>query len=200
VSALLIAALGLGSWQLAETLLDRGKETDDPGTTQTDPENGDKPSPAPAKPLRLSGATEFMPSGSGIKQQDAPNAVDGKSDTAWITPSYKGYPNFGNLAPRRDGSGIVVDLGSVQNVRGIKVQLYRSGQTTEVLAAAEDASAPSSLSDFPQRLTKLTKAGSSLEETFTKPVRTRYVLIHVTELPPDGSDFRGGISEISVLG
>src|SRR6185295_656472 len=28
VSALLIAALGLGSWQLAETLLDRGKETD----------------------------------------------------------------------------------------------------------------------------------------------------------------------------
>ncbi|MGW6899770.1 protein kinase family protein [Streptomyces sp. NBC_01718] len=202
VSALLIAALGLGSWQLAETLLDRGKEKDDPGTTQTDPENGDKPSPAPAKPLRLSGATEFMPSGSGIKQQDAPNTVDGKSDTAWITPRYEGYPNFGNLAPRRDGSGIVVDLGSVQNVRGIKVQLYRSGQKTEVLAAAEDASAPSSLSDFPQRLTKLTKAGSSLEETFAKPVRTRYVLIHVTELPPDGSagSFRGGISEISVLG
>ncbi|MFF3791459.1 protein kinase family protein [Streptomyces sp. NPDC001981] len=202
VSALLIAALGLGSWQLAETLLDRGKETDDPGTTQTDPENGDKPSPAPPKPLRLSGATEFMPSGSGIQQQDAPNAVDGKSDTAWITPRYDGYPNFGNLAPRRDGSGIVVDLGSVQNVRGIKVQLYRSGQKTEVLAAAEDASAPSSLSDFPQRLTKLSKAGSSLEETLAKPVRTRYVLIHVTELPPDGSasSFRGGISEISVLG
>ncbi|WP_327240042.1 protein kinase family protein [Streptomyces sp. NBC_01318] len=202
VSALLIAALGLGSWQLAETLLDRGKETDDPGTTQTDPENGDKPSPAPAKPLRLSGATEFMPSGSGIKQQDAPNAVDGKSDTAWITPRYEGYPNFGNLAPRRDGSGIVVDLGSVQNVRGIKVQLYRSGQKIEVLAAAEDTSAPSSLSDFPQRLTKLSKAGSSLEETLTKPVHTRYVLIHVTELPPDGSasSFRGGISEISVLG
>ncbi|WP_406094769.1 protein kinase family protein [Streptomyces sp. NBC_01013] len=202
VSALLIAALGLGSWQLAETLLDRDKSSDDPGTTQTNPENGDKPKPRPAGPLKIAGAAEFMPSGSGISQGDAPNTVDGEPDTSWITPRYLGFPNFGNIAPRKDGSGIVVDLGSVQDVSGIDVTMYRSGQKAEVLAADESASAPSSLSDFPQHLTQLGTAGSTLKETLAKPVRTRYVLIHITELPQDdtGGGYRGGISEISVLG
>ncbi|MFE7358408.1 protein kinase family protein [Streptomyces sp. NPDC057543] len=202
VSALLIAALGLGSWQLAETLLDRGKDSGNDDTTQTTPENDDKKPPAPLKPLRIAGATEFMPSGSGIKQKDAPNTIDGNASTAWITLRYRGYANFGNLAPRRDGSGIVVDLGSVQEVKGIKVEMFRSGQKAEVLAADANASAPSSLSDFPQHLTKLATVGSDLKESLAKPVRTRYVLIHITELPSDGTSdgFRGGISEISVLG
>ncbi|MET7861237.1 serine/threonine protein kinase [Streptomyces sp. NPDC005318] len=202
VSALLIAALGLGSWQLAETLLDRGNDSGGTGTTQTNPENGDKNIPAPAKPLRIAGATEFMPGGSGIKQEDAPDAVDGKPDTAWITPQYQGYANFGNLPNRKQGSGIVVDLGRVQDVSGFTIKMYRSGQKAEVLAADENASTPSSLSDFPQRLTKIGTVGSSLEEKLDKPVRTRYILIHITELPPDGAAglFRGGISEISVRG
>lgn len=202
VSALLIAALGLGSWQLAETLLDRDKGSDDPGTTQTNPENGDEPKPRPAVPLKIAGATEFTPSGSGISQDEAPNTVDGKPGTSWITPQYRGFPNFGNIDARKDGSGVVVDLGSVQDVSGVDVTMYRSGQKAEVLAADENASAPSSLSDFPQHLTQLGTAGSSLKESLAKPVRTRYILIHITELPQDdtGSGFRGGISEISVLG
>lgn len=202
VSALLIAALGLGSWQLAETLLDRDKGADDPGTTQTNPENGDEPKPRPTVPLKIADVTEFTPSGSGINEAEAPNTVDGKAGTSWITPRYKGYSNFGNLAPRKDGSGIVVDLGSVQDVSGIDVTMYRSGQGAEVLGAGENASAPSSLSDFPQHLTQLGTAGSSLKETLAKPVRTRYILIHITDLPQDdsGSGYRGGISEITVLG
>ncbi|MEV7400266.1 serine/threonine protein kinase [Streptomyces sp. NPDC091267] len=202
VSALLIAALGLGSWQLAETLLDRDSDSGDPGTTQDNPANGDDAPPRPAAPLQITDAAEFMPSGSGIKQEDVPNVIDGKPGTSWVTPRYQGYANFGNLAQRKDGSGIVVDLGSVKDVSGIDITMYRSGQKAEVLAADESTSAPSSLSDFPQHLTRLGTAGSSLKENLTKPVRTRYVLIHITELAPDdtGSGFRGGISEISVLG
>lgn len=202
VSALLIAALGLGSWQLAETLLDRDKGAEDPGTTQTNPENGDKPKPRPAVPLKIADAAEFVPSGSGISEDEAANAVDGQPGTSWVTPRYRGFPNFGNYPNRKDGSGIVVDLGRVQAVSGLDVTMYRSGQKAEILAADENASAPSSLSDFPQRLTQLGTAGSSLKETLAKPVRTRYVLIHITELPQDdtGSGYRGGISEISVLG
>ncbi|MEU1364841.1 protein kinase family protein [Streptomyces sp. NPDC005803] len=202
VSALLIAALGLGSWQLAETLLDRDNNSNDPGTTQSNPQNGDQPKPKPAVALPIADAAEFTPSGSGISQDEAPNTVDGKPGTSWITPRYQGFPNFGNIPKRADGSGIVVDLGSVKDVSGINVTLYRSGQKAEILAADESASTPSSLSDFPQRLTQLGTAGSDLKETLAKPVRTRYLLIHITELPLDdtGSGYRGGISEISVLG
>ncbi|WP_405686246.1 protein kinase family protein [Streptomyces sp. NBC_00057] len=201
VSALLIAALGLGSWQLAEALIDRRNDSGTDGTTQTTPKNGDNRAPAPLKPLRIADATEFMPSGSGMKPEDASKAIDGDASTAWITYRYRGYANFGNIPSRKEGSGIVVDLGSVQDVAGIKVEMYRSGQKAEVLAADASASAPSSVSDFPQRLTKLGTVGSDLKTTLDKPVRTRYVLIHVTELPSDGTadGYRGGISEISVL-
>ncbi|MFE7105920.1 serine/threonine protein kinase [Streptomyces sp. NPDC057575] len=200
VSALLIAALGLGSWQLAETLIDHNKSSDPGDSTQTDPENSNNKAQPATEPLRIAGATEFMPGGSGIQTDQVPNSVDGDAGTAWVTPRYRGYANFGNYPNRKDGSGIVVDLGSVQDVAGIAAKMYRSGQKAEVLAADPSASAPSSLSDFPQRLTELATVGSDLKKTFSKPVRTRYVLIRLAELPSDGTGgYRGGISEISVL-
>lgn len=200
VAALLIAALGLGSWQVADRLLDQGNESDTT-PTQTTTGDGDKTG-KPLKPLRIADATEFMPSGSGIKPALVPNAIDGEPGTAWITLQYQNFPNFGNLPDRKQGSGIIVDLGSVQDVSGIDIDMYRGGQKAEVLAAGADASDPAALADFPQRLTKLETMGRTLKSTLDKPVRTRYVLIHITELPTDGSPslFRGGISEIKFTG
>ena len=88
----------------------------------------------------------------------------------------------------------------MQEVSGINVDMYRGGQKAQALAAGESASNPTALSDFSQRLTKLETVGGTLSSTLDKPVRTRYVLIHITELPTDGSpsDFRGGISEIEI--
>ncbi|WP_345982657.1 serine/threonine protein kinase [Streptomyces sp. DSS69] len=199
VSALLIAALGLGSWQLAETLLDQRKGSDD-GVTETTEDKKD-PAPAPPKPLTIAEATEFMPDGSGIQPGDVPNAIDDDSSTAWITNRYLGFANFGNLPQRRQGSGIIVDLGKVQDVRAIDVDMYRSGQTAAVFAAGPDASSPSSSADFPQRIVPKKVAGKTLKEELERPVRTRYLLIHITELPADGTGgYRGGITDISVLG
>ncbi|MFE7571378.1 protein kinase family protein [Streptomyces sp. NPDC057539] len=199
VAALLIAALGLGSWQVADHLLDQSNEND-PAPIQ--PATGDDKAAKPPKPLRIADAAEFMPSGSGIKPALVPNAIDGKPGTAWITLQYQNYPNFGNLPDRKQGSGIIVDLGSVKDVSGIDIGMYRKGQKAEVLAAGADASDPSALADFSQRLTKLETVGRTLKTTLDKPVRTRYVLIHITELPTDGSAdrFRGGISEIKFTG
>ncbi|RSO07384.1 serine/threonine protein kinase [Streptomyces sp. WAC 05379] len=202
VSALLIAALGLGSWQLADALMDQGGPSGDSEQTQpTDGDAGDKPG-APLKQIPVDSVREFTPSGSGIQEDEVQLAIDGQSDTAWITPQYKGYANFGNLPQRRDGSGLILDLGAVKSVSQMNISMYRSGQTAEVLAADADASDPSSLSDFSQNVVKLSTAGSSIEVDLKKPIRTRYVLIHITKLPQDGSanQFRGGISEIRILG
>lgn len=202
VSALLIAALGLGSWQLADALMDQGGPSGDSEQTQpTDEDAGDKPG-APLKQIPVDSVREFTPSGSGIQEDEVQLAIDGQSDTAWITPQYKGYANFGNLPQRRDGSGLILDLGSVKSVSQMNISMYRSGQTAEVLAADADASDPSSLSDFSQNVVKLSTAGSSIEVDLKKPIRTRYVLIHITKLPQDGSanQFRGGISEVRILG
>lgn len=202
VSALLIAALGLGSWQLADALMDQGNKSEDTDQTQTSEGDDQNEQPAPAKQLPIEGVQEFAPSGSGIQEDEVQLAVDSKSDTAWITPQYQNYANFGNLAARKDGSGLIIDLGDVKSVSRVDVAMYRSGQTVEVLAADKDASSPSLLSDFSQQLTGLSKAGPKLEVALKEPVRTRYVLIHITELPEDGSAnrFRGGISEIYVRG
>ncbi|MCX3063733.1 protein kinase family protein [Streptomyces beihaiensis] len=200
VSALLIAALGLGSWQLADALMDRGTKSEDSNQTQTT-NDGNKPA-APLKQIPIDSVREFAPSGSGIQEKEVQLAVDGKADTAWITPQYRGYANFGNLPQRKEGSGLILDLGSVQSVSRIDVSMYRSGQTAEVLAADTGSSAPSSLSDFSRRLTELSPTGSSLQVQLKKPIRTRYVLIHITKLPEDGSAnlFRGGISEVEIKG
>ncbi|WP_255949459.1 serine/threonine protein kinase [Streptomyces odontomachi] len=200
VSALLIVALGLGSWQLAEALMERGNDSGHPhGTSEGVGGSGKKTTAG--KPLKIDRAKEFEPSGSGISEDKVGKAIDSNPDTAWVTPSYYNYANFGRLSARKDGSGIVVDLGRVQEVTGFDLALYRSGQKLEVLAADSGASNPSVLSDFPQRLTRLDTVGSALKKSLSKPVRTRYVLIHITSLPPESQNqYRGGISEIKVLG
>ncbi|MFF8384121.1 protein kinase family protein [Streptomyces kanasensis] len=203
VSALLIAALGLGSWQIADRLLDQSGG-DDPGTTQPSPgASSDGKAVRPLNPLKIEDAQVFDPSGRDpIRPEKVGNTVDGDRGTAWVTPEYHGYPNFGNLTDRRDGSGVIVDLGSEQEVSAVRAHLYRSGQTLQLRAAGPGATDPGSLSDFPQELTALKQAGDSLDVRLEKPVRTRYVLLHITELPTDGSPgrFRGGVSEIEVLG
>ncbi|AXG78876.1 protein kinase family protein [Streptomyces paludis] len=200
VAGLLIAALGLGSWQVADRLLVPDNETNT-SPTQTTTGDDDK-AIKPIKPLKIDSAVEFTPGGSGISPELAPNAIDGKTDTAWITAQYQNFANFGNRPDRKDGSGIVVDLGSVRSVSAFDIDMYRSGQKAEVLAAGKDASNPTSLADFSQRLSKLETVGGTLKSTLDKPVRTRYVLIHITELPTDGRNdrFRGGISEIRISG
>ncbi|MFG2284716.1 serine/threonine protein kinase [Streptomyces sp. NPDC048595] len=199
VSALLIAALGLGSWQLADTLLKRENDQDDPGNSQTGGGQAKKPS---GKPLSITGTTEFSPLAEPFSAAQARNATDGDPSTAWVTGRFKGWANFGNLPARANGSGIIVDLGRAKDISGIQVSMYRPGQTVEVRAAAPSVANPTKLDDFSRLLSKPEKAGDRLDVKLDQPVRCRYVLIRVTELPSDGESdwFRGGLSEIKITG
>lgn len=200
VAALLIAALGLGSWQLADTLLrgNNGGSGNSGSNQQTEPTDTPKEI-KPGKPLPIGNATVFGKE--PIKAEDADKAVDGKADTAWVTKVFYSYANFGNLDSYDDGSGIVVDLGSVQDVAGLDVDLYAAGHKVEVRAASPEASSARSLSDFPHEVVKPSTAGKDLKTTLETPVKTRFLLVHITALPSDGNGaYRGGIKEIKVLG
>ncbi|MEU8826125.1 protein kinase family protein [Streptomyces sp. NPDC048636] len=196
VSALLIAALGLGSWQLADTLL-KDENKPDPGKS-TSEKDDDKPRKVAGKPIKIQNALEL---GGRMAPQDAPQAADGDTNTAWVTKEFYGYANFGNLPKYEDGSGIIVDLGSVKKVTDVDVDFHRPGHKAEILAAGADTADPSALSAFSQKIAPLKNQGSRLSVSLDKPVRTRYVLVHITELPVSSPDrYRGGISEIKVKG
>ncbi|WP_432012009.1 protein kinase family protein [Streptomyces cucumeris] len=196
VSALLIAALGLGSWQLADTLL-KDENKSDPGKS-TSEKDDEKPPKVATKPITIQKATEFGPS---MKPDEARLAADGDPSTAWVTREFWNYPNFGNLGGYQNGSGIVVDLGSVKKVSDVDVTFHGSGHEVEILAAAKDASDVSTLSAFSQKITSPKNAGAQLSVSLDKPVETRYVLVHIKKLPTTSPDrYRGGISEIKVKG
>ena len=192
VSALLIAALGLGSWQVADTLLKgdtpRGQGT---GTSQGNDETG-----AEGKPVKIVDAKDFdpPPGGNGSENPDkVPDAYDGAPNTYWLTQKYYGRPDFGNLKP---GAGIVLDLGKPQQVSSVKVD-FMGATTADLLAAPRDTTTmPASLAGF-------SKVSSGTGEHLTlkakKPIRTQYVLVWLTKLPlSDDGNYRGRITEIQV--
>ncbi|MFD7628589.1 protein kinase family protein [Streptomyces sp. NPDC059851] len=202
VAALLIAALGLGSWQLADTLLDRvkGNSGSNGSTTQPAKPDEDQKPPKESKQLPISSATVFGKE--PIKAEDGAKAADGNPNTAWVTKMFLFSSNFGNLDSYDDGSGIIVDLGSVREVTSVEADMHGAGHKVEVRAAAPEATSARGISDFPQEVSKLQVAGKKLEAKPGTPVKTRYLVVHITNLPAEGGggSWRGGISEIKVFG
>ncbi|MFF1921728.1 serine/threonine protein kinase [Streptomyces sp. NPDC058221] len=192
VSALLIAALGLGSWQLAETLLDRDNNSDDPGTTQTNPENGDAPPVEKSKPVQIVDAKDFDPLGDGSeKPQDIDNVYDGDASTFWHTDGYF-TADFGKL---KEGVGVVLDLGKVQQVGAVDVT-FLGGTTAVELRTSSDSTAPT----MPTGFSKVAEgSGTKVSLKPGEPARARYLLVWLTKLPPSSEgNFRGKISDIKV--
>ncbi|MET7616316.1 protein kinase family protein [Streptomyces sp. NPDC005408] len=194
VAALLIAALGLGSWQIADKLIDRDKDPVDPGTSQTNggEKNTDDKS---GKPVGISSARDFDPLGDQSEKPDGiSKSYDGDPTTYWNTDGYKGSGDFGHL---KAGVGIVLDLGKVQQVGTVDVSFLGGNTSVELRTApADTASEPTSLDGF-----KKVSAGTGTNVSLKpgKPVQARYVLLWLTELPPSGDgDFRGKVSEIKI--
>ncbi|MFF0595961.1 protein kinase family protein [Streptomyces antibioticus] len=181
VSALLIAALGLGSWQLADALMDQGK-SDDTNRTQTT-DDGDKNSaaPKPVQPIKIQDAAEYVVSGGAQHPNDVDQTYDGDGSTYWRTSSFLGGPV---LAPYKPGVGIVYDLGSAQEVSAATIGLYYGGDHTTVDLYAADSlnPAPSALESM-RKLGEVTTNGTSATVKVTKPVKSRYVLVWLTALP-----------------
>ncbi|MEW2518681.1 protein kinase family protein [Actinacidiphila alni] len=193
VSALLLVAIGLGSWQLADAL--KSREDQPAGHTPTGQKAGQDPTTAAPSPLKIAGLKDFDPAGDGTENPESlPNADDGDAATFWQTLRYNGA-DLGNLKP---GVGVVVDLGSAKHVSTVTVDFIGDDTTSQLLAA------PKATSVMPTQLSGFTKVAdaSGAKVTFkpTADLTTRYLLVWLTHLPPADGGFRGKISEISVTG
>ncbi|MYU25477.1 protein kinase family protein [Streptomyces sp. SID8352] len=190
VSALLIAALGLGSWQLADALMERGGKTDDQNQTQTT-EGGNKggEKPKPATPLKIHDAVEYYPDGKPQHANDVGLSYDGDPSTYWRTYSYNEGPE---LAPYKQGVGIMYDLGAVRNVSSASIGLFYGGaRTTAHLYAADSLSSSAPLGSM-KEIGQVSTSGQVLEFSAERAVKTRYVLVWITSAPYSGRDEYSG--------
>lgn len=195
VSALLIAALGLGSWQLADALMDQGNKSDDTNQTQTTDSDDDKSPTKPAsQPIAISGARDFDPFGAdgSEKPNDISKVYDGSASTYWQTDFYLSA-DFGRL---KSGVGVILDLGKVQQVG--KATITFQGETSvELLAAPSDVSSePTSFNDF----SKFAEgSGTTVTLKPDESLKSRYLLVWLTKLPlTENNEYRGRVSDIKV--
>ncbi|WP_199551140.1 protein kinase family protein [Streptomyces sp. N35] len=200
VSALLIAALGLGSWQLADALMERGG-SGDPGTSQQSEENGDGKQTAP-KPLSIKDAEELVVSGSAQAPGEVGKTYDGDTSSYWRTKSFLDGPEM-KIKP---GVGIVYDLGSEQNVSAASIKLRFGGDHTAVSLYAADSLSPGSVEGLKQIGTKTQTQSTSAKVEAKEPVKTRYVVLWLTALPHAERDgysnagYKQGITDVKFSG
>ncbi|WNM36350.1 protein kinase family protein [Streptomyces sp. Li-HN-5-11] len=204
VSALLIAALGLGSWQLADALMgQRGKSTSDNQTQTQDgnKKNGEKPKPT--QPITIQGAQEYVASGDAQAPENVGKTYDGNSSTYWRTKRYLDGPK---LAPYKPGVGIVYDLGSPQAISTASIGLLYPGNHTTIHLYATDSLSPSTGVDGMKEIGTATTSGTSLTVKATKSLKTRYVLLWITDVPEAPSDgysaagYKQAITDVKFMG
>ncbi|WP_053913036.1 protein kinase family protein [Streptomyces sp. SCSIO 75703] len=181
VSALLIAALGLGSWQLADALMERGGKAGDQNQTQTT-DGGDKNADQdkPTKPIAVQGAQEYVAEGSAQAPKDVYKTYDGDPSTFWRTKKYNDGPP---IAPYKPGVGIVYDLGSAEDLSTVTIGLRYPGDRTTVHLYATDALSPSTGIDGMKEIGTATTTGTSLTVKASEHAKSRYVLLWITALP-----------------
>ncbi|MGW2636443.1 protein kinase family protein [Streptomyces sp. NPDC001348] len=206
VSALLIAALGLGSWQLADALLNQsGKSDDTPSTQTTDGGGKNNKKARPITTLRkIQNAQEFVVKGDAQHPGDVKKTYDGSASTYWKTSTFVQGPP---LAPYKPGVGIVYDLGSSGNLSAATIGLRYAGNHTTVDLYAADSLTPASL-DSMDKIGSVTTAGDSATVKVSKSVKTQYVLVWITAVPYSGADpsayseagFKQAITEVKFTG
>ncbi|MFH9658184.1 protein kinase family protein [Streptomyces sp. NPDC017248] len=182
VSALLIAALGLGSWQLADALMDRDTSDDTHKSRTTDGDkNATKPKPVP---IAIQGGQEFVAKGDAQHPGDVPKTYDNDTSSYWRTRAFNEGPT---IAPYKPGVGIVYDLGSARKVDTATLALRYDGDHTTVELYAADSLTPASL-DSMTRIGSATTTGNTVTVKVAKPDKTRYVLVWLTAVPYSGYD------------
>jgi hypothetical protein len=175
----------------------------DPTTSPGSSGTSGTPGVSNPQPIAIVVAHDFDPSpGSDGEENPAevPNAYDGDPSTAWTTLTYERDSHLGNLKP---GVGLILDLGDVHTVSDVTVSLDGSPTDLELRAAPEsDTEYPTDSQEEYPVVKTLNGAGAEADfDLSDDPIKTRYLLVWLTNLPPtDDGRWRGAISEIKVAG
>ncbi|GGX92227.1 protein kinase family protein [Streptomyces hiroshimensis] len=203
VAALLIAALGLASWQLADTLLKDG-QGDHPQISESTGDDGSKPT---GEPIKIADAQEYAPDGTPQHEDLVKNTYTKYDDPSktWRSRSYREGPS---LTQYKGGVGIIYDLGSLQKLRSADIKFLYGGDHTEVsLYAAKSFGGSESLKSMEKITTKKTST-DSIKLSLKKPVEAQYVVLWITAAPYSGPDattyagdgYKQGITNVKFTG
>ncbi|WP_058045330.1 protein kinase family protein [Streptomyces roseifaciens] len=203
VAALLIAALGLASWQLADTLLKDGQE-DRPQISESTGDDGSKPT---GDPVKIVDAQEYAPDGTPQSPDRVKNtfATDYAPKDVWRSRTFTDGPS---LTHYKGGVGIIYDLGNKQQLSSADIKLLYGGNHTEVsLYAAKSLAGTESLKSMKKLTTKQTST-DSISLSLKKPAEARYVLLWITAAPYSGADeqtyagagYKQGITNVKFTG
>ncbi|MEU1623990.1 protein kinase family protein [Streptomyces sp. NPDC020096] len=206
VAALLIAALGLGSWQVADTLMNQGGQS---GSNQQPPQQqkgstGDTQHGTP-KPLAIADAREYAPDGLPQHPDQVKDTYGNNGSKYWISRTFNAGPV---LAPFKQGVGIVYDLGSAQKVSGSTITFRYSGSYTAVTLYAADSLTPSTQPSGMHQLAATRTNSTTAQLSVKDPVSTRYVVVWLTAVPnsPEdsttysGAGYKQAITNVSFTG
>ncbi|MCF6522199.1 protein kinase family protein [Streptomyces sp. JJ36] len=203
VSTLLIAALGLGSWQISDALMHGGTHSSSSGDDQ--PRETGRPSQpdAQTRPLNIAGSAEYQPDGSFQDAEDVSLSHDGDLATLWRTKSYRDGPQ---LSPYKEGVGIVYDLGDRSQLHALTVKLHYAGAHTALSLYAADSLDPSTPLSSLRKLASTRTSSDSATLELSRPQSVRHVVLWLTALPKAPSDdfsssgYKQGVSEVTFTG
>jgi len=177
-----------------------GRTTTGAGTSEAASNTaGAPPRDVSVRPLAVKEIASFDPKGDGEESPaEVANAVDGDRGTSWSTLEYYNRPDLGGLKP---GVGLLLDLGRVRLVSSVAVAFGASPTSFEILISEPGVtSAPASLSGLRDAVS-IDAAPAQASARLQRPARTRFVLLWVTELPPNAAaNYEGIIEEIVVRG
>lgn len=134
--------------------------------------------------------------GRGDNRELAPNTIDGDPQTTWVTEPYED-PDFGD---RKDGIGLVFDLGEERDVRGVTLELARGGLTVELYASDERPAEVASPDAWGAPRASQNDTLSQQPFSFNTTAQ-RYWLLWITGLSAGATDeFTAEVAEVRFLG
>ena len=202
IALFVLAAAGL---LIASRFIPHGSGSNGPQPTQPAVVgNQSAPAGKPTPVALTPGQVRIIdPKGTRSELRDAGNVTDGNPATVWMSEHYFDRPDFGG---RKDGMGILINLGSPREVTSVKVSFTTPGATVELKTGSQDY--PSTSQGDSDLVAAYQTVGSPRENAPSQTLlnsdnrQVQYLLVWITKLPSAqdrANQFQVGVEDIQVL-